>query len=73
MAHPPAEYVDAEAAYPRRKDGGRKVLVIACGALAREILALSSTRFDLALPAGQPAQSPRAHPRGDAGQDPRQP
>jgi hypothetical protein len=44
--------VDAEASYPRRKEGARKVLVIACGALARELLALKLDGVDLAcLPA----------------------
>jgi hypothetical protein len=47
-----ADPVDAEAAYPRRRQGGRKVLVIACGALAREVLALNLDAIDLAcLPA----------------------
>ncbi len=44
--------IDAEASYPRRKDGARKVLVIGCGALAREILALKFDWLDLiCLPA----------------------
>jgi hypothetical protein len=41
-----------EASYPRRKDGARKILVIACGALAREALALRLDHIDVAcLPA----------------------
>ena len=47
-----AEDVHAETAYPRRADGARKILVIACGALAREVLALKLDAIDLAcLPA----------------------
>ena len=42
----------AEASFARRKDGARKILVIACGALAREVLALRLEHIDLAcLPA----------------------
>jgi Protein of unknown function (DUF1638) len=42
----------AETSFPRRKDGARKILVIACGALAREILALRLEHIDLTcLPA----------------------
>jgi hypothetical protein len=42
----------AEASFPRRSAGGRKILVIACGALAREVLALRLEHIDLAcLPA----------------------
>ncbi len=42
----------AEAGHPRRKGGARKVLVIACGALAREVLALKLDAVDLTcLPA----------------------
>jgi Protein of unknown function (DUF1638) len=37
-----ADETDAEPALPRNAAGRRKVLVIACGALAREILALSA-------------------------------
>ena len=44
--------VHAEASYPRRTTAARKVLVIACGALAREILALKLDWVDLTcLPA----------------------
>src|SRR5579871_3566082 len=44
--------VDTEASYPRRRAGERKVLVIACGALAREVLALGLDWIDLVcLPA----------------------
>ncbi len=44
--------ISTEASYPRRKDGARKILVIACGALAREVLALELEHIDVAcLPA----------------------
>src|SRR5579871_3442610 len=44
--------ISTEASYPRRKDGARKILVIACGALAREVLALEFEHIDVAcLPA----------------------
>ena len=64
--------ISAEASYPRRKDGARKILVIACGALAREVLALEARTHRRRLPASAIAQPSRAHSRGDAGQDPRQ-
>ena len=42
----------SETNYPRRKDGARRILVIACGALAREVLALGLDHIDVAcLPA----------------------
>jgi hypothetical protein len=42
----------AEMSHPCRKDGARKILVIACGALAREVLALKLDHIDVAcLPA----------------------
>ncbi len=48
----PAADVFTEASYPRRKDEARKILVIACGALAREVLALRLDHVDVAcLPA----------------------
>jgi len=47
-----ADDVDAEAAYPRRRGATRRILVIACGALAREVLALKLDHIDVAcLPA----------------------
>ena len=56
--------LSAEATYPRRKEGVRKVLVIACGALAREVLALKLDAIDIAcLPAqlhNHPKQIPEA-------------
>ena len=56
--------VFAEASYPRRREGARKVLVIACGALAREVLALKLDAIDVAcLPAqlhNHPKQIPEA-------------
>ena len=60
----PVDPVHAEATYPRRKQGGRKVLVIACGALAREVLALKLDAIDLTcLPASlhnRPERIPEA-------------
>jgi Protein of unknown function (DUF1638) len=42
----------AEASYPGRKDAARRILVIACGALAREVLALKLDHIDVVcLPA----------------------
>ena len=56
--------VFAEASYPRRREGARKILVIACGALAREVLALKIDAIDVAcLPAqlhNYPKQIPGA-------------
>ncbi len=56
--------LDVEASYPRRKNGPRKVLVIACGALAREVLALRLDWVDLTcLPASlhnRPERIPEA-------------
>jgi Protein of unknown function (DUF1638) len=47
-----ADNIDAGATFRRRSDGPRKVLVIGCGALAREILALKLDWIDLiCLPA----------------------
>jgi hypothetical protein len=60
----PVDPVHTEATYPRREQGGRKVLVIACGALAREVLALKLDAIDLAcLPASlhnRPERIPEA-------------
>jgi hypothetical protein len=56
--------LSAEATYPRSREGARKILVIACGALAREVLALKLDAIDLAcLPAqlhNHPKQIPQA-------------
>ena len=52
----------AEASYPRRKDGGRKILVIACGALAREVLALKFDHIDVACLPAQLHNHPRRIP-----------
>jgi Protein of unknown function (DUF1638) len=56
--------IDAEASYPRRREGARKILVIACGALAREALALRLDHIDVAcLPAqlhNHPSRIPEA-------------
>ena len=52
MTLAPAADIFAEASFARRKDGARKILVIACGALAREVLALRLEHIDVAcLPA----------------------
>ncbi|MGH6799676.1 MAG: DUF1638 domain-containing protein [Roseiarcus sp.] len=52
MTLAPASDIFTEAGYPRRKEGPRKILVIACGALAREVLALKLEHIDVAcLPA----------------------
>jgi hypothetical protein len=54
----------AETSYPRRQEGARRILVIACGALAREALALKLDHIDIAcLPAqlhNYPKQIPEA-------------
>jgi hypothetical protein len=48
----PSAELCGEASYPRSREGARKVLVIACGALAREVLALKLDHIDVAcLPA----------------------
>jgi Protein of unknown function (DUF1638) len=56
--------VFVEASYPGRQEGARKILVIACGALAREVLALRLDAIDIAcLPAqlhNHPKQIPDA-------------
>ena len=55
---------------PGSAKGARRTLVIACGALAREV-AGPELADRPRLPARQPAQPARAHPRGNAGEDPR--
>jgi hypothetical protein len=59
-----ADDIHAEAIHPRRRGEARKVLVIACGALAREVLALRLEHVDLAcLPASlhnRPERIPEA-------------
>jgi Protein of unknown function (DUF1638) len=59
-----AAEVFAEASYPGRRHAPRKILVIACGALAREALALKLEHIDIAcLPAqlhNHPKQIPEA-------------
>jgi hypothetical protein len=61
---PPAAELSAEASYPRSREGARKILVIACGALAREVLALKLDHIDVAcLPAqlhNYPSRIPEA-------------
>ena len=52
MTLAPAAELSAESSYSRRREGARKILVIACGALAREVLALKLDHIDLVcLPA----------------------
>jgi hypothetical protein len=64
MTSAPAAEIDAEADFPRRRTGARKVLVIACGALAREVLALKLDAIDVTcLPASlhnRPERIPEA-------------
>jgi hypothetical protein len=51
-----------EASYPRRRDGARRILVIACGALAREVLALRLDHIDVACLPAQLHNHPRRIP-----------
>ena len=64
MTFAPIEDIHAEATYPAAERKGRKILVIACGALAREVLALKLEPIDLAcLPASlhnRPERIPEA-------------
>jgi Protein of unknown function (DUF1638) len=59
-----SEELSATASYPRSREGARKILVIACGALAREVLALELDPIDVAcLPAqlhSHPSSIPEA-------------
>jgi hypothetical protein len=52
----------SEASYHRRKEGARKILVIACGALAREVLALKLDHIDVACLPAQLHNHPRRIP-----------
>jgi Protein of unknown function (DUF1638) len=54
--------VDAEATFRRREDGGRRILVVACGALAREVLALKLDQIDVACLPAQLHNHPRRIP-----------
>jgi Protein of unknown function (DUF1638) len=54
--------IDAEATFRRRRDGGRRILVIACGALAREALALQLDHIDVACLPAQLHNHPRRIP-----------
>ena len=64
MALVPLDDVDTEIAVPSHAGVARRVLVIACGALAREVLALNLDAIDLAcLPASlhnRPKRIPEA-------------
>ena len=59
-----ADDLRAEREFPARIEGARKILVIACGALAREVLALKLDHIDVAcLPAqlhNHPSRIPEA-------------
>jgi hypothetical protein len=61
MTRAPAD-IFCEANYPRRRDGGRRILVIACGALAREVLALRLDHIDIACLPAQLHNHPRKIP-----------
>jgi Protein of unknown function (DUF1638) len=61
-AEPAPADISAEASYPRRKDSARKILVIACGALAREVLALRLDHIDVACLPAQLHNHPRRIP-----------
>jgi hypothetical protein len=58
----PAADSFADASLPRRKDAARKILVIACGALAREVLALRLEHIDVACLPAQLHNHPRRIP-----------
>ena len=65
-----ADETEAERMFPRRREGARRVLVIACGVLAREILSLRDGplgAFDVTcLPAklhNHPAEDPGGRAR----------
>jgi hypothetical protein len=64
MTPAPANDILAEAKFSRQKGGAPKILVIACGALAREVLALRLDHIDvLCLPAqlhNRPNRIPQA-------------
>jgi hypothetical protein len=59
---PAADDIDAEPTFRRRKDGARKILVIACGALAHEVLALRLEHIDVACLPAQLHNHPRRIP-----------
>jgi hypothetical protein len=54
--------VAAADSFARRKDGARKILVIACGALAREVVALRLDHIDLTCLPAQLHNHPRRIP-----------
>ncbi len=56
------ENVDAEASYPRHREAPHKILVIACGALAREVLALKLDHMDVACLPAQLHNDPKRIP-----------
>ncbi len=58
----PAADLLSGASFPGRKDGARKILVIACGALAREVLALRPEHIDVACLPAQLHNHPRRIP-----------
>jgi Protein of unknown function (DUF1638) len=57
-----ADDICAEAQFPAQTKGARKVLVIACGALAREVLALRLDHVDVACLPAQLHNHPRRIP-----------
>jgi len=57
-----ADDISAESSYPRSREGARKILVIACGALAREILALKLDHIEVACLPAQLHNYPRRIP-----------
>jgi Protein of unknown function (DUF1638) len=54
--------LSADASYPRSREGARRVLVIACGALAREVLALKLDHIDVACLPAQLHNAPKRIP-----------
>ena len=67
---------EAERIWPRRREVARRVLVIACGALAREILALREGplgAFDVTCLPAKLHNRPDGIPEAVRAQDPREP
>ncbi len=62
MTRARAAELSAETDYPRRWEGASRVLVIACGALAREVLALRLDHIDVACLPAQLHNHPRRIP-----------
>ena len=66
------DHIFAETQFSGQRKGARKILVIACGALAREALALKLDHIDVACLPAQLHNHPQEDSRCDAGEDPRQ-